>query len=116
MDYLHKNKNAMTDTVMSATGQVGRLLATPFAIWMAPATRTLYSSGLTLIGRPVYRGAFWGAVGWFGLEYFKPNLGNIYNGESRGRWKAVDMNDPDATYTPPWLIATWMAYVGYAFI
>ena len=105
----------MADSVYSAAGQVGRLLATPFAIWMEPATRSIYPM-LPLVGQPVYRGLFWGAVGYGGLHYFKPNLMNIYNGETPGRWKALDMNDPDATYTPPWLIAGWMAYVGYAFI
>ncbi len=105
----------MTDQLVGIAGQIGRVFALPFTFWMEPATRNLFPM-LPMLGQPVFRAGFWGGVGWFGLQYFKPNVANIYNGESPGKWKLVDIQDPDATYIPPWLIASWMAYVAYDFI
>ncbi len=98
---------------------VGRAFAMPFNVWMIPASATLIRTSPGLFGfmlQPAARGAFWGAVGWFGLDYMKPNLANIYNGESPGVWKIAKWDDPDATWFPPWLIAGWMAMVAFKFM
>lgn len=106
----------MSDGAAAKIKDVGAIFALPFRIWMEPATRALYQNGVSVLRTPLPRAALWGAIGYYGLEYVRPNLANIYVGDSPGTWKLAKWDDPDATYFPPWLIAGWMATVGALYI
>jgi len=91
------------------------LIGLPFTIWMRPLTGAMLPI-LPVLADPVPRGIFWAGAGYAGLQYLKPQALNIYNGETPQAFKLGNMSDPDATYTPPWLIAGFMGYLAMEFM
>lgn len=100
---------------MSLIGSVARLAAYPFQMIQDPITQSLAGT-ITPLNDPMIRGVAWGVGGYYMLDYLKPQTLNIYVGNRPSSWKLMDMDNPDASYVPPWLIAGWMGIVGYAYI
>lgn len=100
---------------MSLLESVGRLAAYPFAMIQDPITQSLAPT-ITPLNDPMIRGVAWGVGVYYLLDYLKPQTLNMYVGNKPAPFKLVQMDNPDASYIPPWLIAGWSGIVGYAYI
>lgn len=100
---------------MSILSSALSLAAYPFQMVQGPITETLART-IPPLNDPMIRGVAWGVGGYYLLDYLKPQTFNIYVGSRPAAWKLTEMDNPDASYVPPWLIAGWMGFVGFAYI